>query len=387
MGQRAIQASGEASLEAGLAVRGAPGPERAIVLAASAGGVEALSAVARGLPRDLDAGLVAVLHVPSDATSHLPEILTRAGPLPAVHAVDGAPFEGGRFVVAPPDRHVIISAGRVWLIQGPRENGVRPAADPLFRSAARGYGNRAIGVVLSGTLDDGAAGLAAIAAAGGATVVQDPRDAVAPGMPRAAMETARVDHIAPARDLGPLLGALADQPLPATRYLDQPEHDLGPTDVGCPACGGVLRHIEEAGVSRYRCRVGHAYSPETLIAAQDRQLEEALWATLRGLEDQATTAERVAENMRERGFRRAAARFDERRREAIDRASVIRAAIDRVASGQGDAIDAGNGSDAGASGGNGRTARSARLGGDADAATETGSVHAPGGRVDEGGSG
>jgi hypothetical protein len=125
-------------------------------------------------------------------------------------------------------------------------------------------------------------------------------------------------------------------------------------------------------------------------AAQDRQLEEALWATLRGLEDQATTAERVAENMRERGFRRAAARFDERRREAIDRASVIRAAIDRVASGQGDAIDAGNGSDAGASGGNGRTARSARLGGDADArgdaATDTGSVHA-GGRVHKGGSG
>ncbi|HEY3523374.1 MAG TPA: chemotaxis protein CheB [Candidatus Limnocylindrales bacterium] len=308
-------------------------PDRLIVLAASAGGVEALSAVARGLPAGLPAGIVAVLHVPNDATSHMPEILSRAGALPALHASDGATLTPAEFVVAPPDRHVIVSAGRLWLNDGPRENGVRPAADPLFRSAARSYGERAIGVVLSGTLDDGAAGLATIAAAGGMTIVQDPRDAAAPGMPRAALETARVDHVVPADEIGPLLATLvATQPTRPEHAgpSEAAERDLGPTDVGCPACGGVLRNVEDSGVTRFRCRVGHSYSPETLIAAQDRALEEALWAALRGLEDQASTAERVAGTMRDRGLGRVAARFEERRAQATARASVVRNAIDEV---------------------------------------------------------
>lgn len=311
-----------------------PGVDRVIVLGASAGGVEALTAVAGGLPADVPAAIVAVLHVPNDATSHLPEILERSGPLPALRAVDGAPLRPAEFVVAPPNRHVIISAGRVWLNEGPRENGVRPAADPLFRSAARTFAERAIGVVLSGTLDDGAAGLAAIAAAGGTTVVQDPGDAAAAGMPRAAMETARVDHVAPAEAIGPLLASLVAGAPPErrARLFEEPvERDLGPTDIGCPACGGVLRAVDEGNVTRFRCRVGHSYSPETLIAAQDHALEEALWAALRGLEDQASAAERVAESMRERGLTRVAHRFDERQAEAVTRASVIRAAIGQVA--------------------------------------------------------
>jgi two-component system chemotaxis response regulator CheB len=310
-----------------------------VVLAASAGGVEALSAVARGLPRGLDAGVVAVLHLPNDSTSHLPEILERAGPLPARPAVDGARLRAGEIVVAPPDRHVILSAGRSWLNAGPRENGVRPAADPLFRSAARGYGERAIGVVLSGTLDDGAAGLATIAAAGGATVVQDPRDAMAAGMPQAALDTARVDHVAPASEIGSLLGSLVASASERARAMagdreaglpDLGPTDHGPTDIGCPACGGVLREVEDGGVVRFRCRIGHSYSPETLIAAQDGALEDALWVAVRGLEDQASTAERVAGTMRGRGLPRVAKRFDERRAEAMARAAVIRTALDGV---------------------------------------------------------
>ncbi len=301
--------------------------DRVVVMAASAGGVEALSEVVAGLPVDLRAAVIAVLHMPHDANSRLPEILERAGPLPVATAEDGAPIEFGRIVVAPPNWHVIVAAGRVWLIDGARENGVRPSADPLFRSAARAYGNRAIGVVLSGTLDDGAAGMAAIAAVGGTTVVQDPYDASAPGMPRAAMENVRVDFIVPARGIGSLIGRLVtDDPIRPTSSAVT-GRDLGPSDIACPACGGVLRRLDEGGVEHFRCRVGHQYSPESLIASQDDALENAMWAALRGLEEQAATAQRVAENFRGRDLARAAERFEERERTAVARADVIRAVL------------------------------------------------------------
>jgi two-component system chemotaxis response regulator CheB len=302
---------------------------RVIVAGASAGGVEALSAVARRLPADLPAAVVVVLHLPPDAKSRLSEILDRAGPLPAAQAQDGAQLLESRIVVAPPDRHVVLADGRTWLVNGARENGVRPAADPLFRSAARAFDRNAIGLVLSGTLDDGTAGLAAIAAAGGTTIAQDPHDAVAPGMPRAAIERAPIDHIAPAEDIGPLLARLVTEPPPRRERAAVLEQDLGPSDIACPACGGVLRRVTEAGIDRFRCRVGHAYSPESLVAAQDESLEAALWTALRALEEQAAVAERLAEDMRQRQLTRAADRFDDRHQEAIARAAVIRDALDR----------------------------------------------------------
>src|SRR4051812_27330020 len=175
------------------------------VVGASAGGGEAFQTLVRGIPAGVPLTPAGVLHMPSAAESRLAEILSRAGPLPSGWARHGAPVEPGTIVVAPPDHHLVISDDRTFLLDGPRENGFRPAIDPLFRSAARSLGSRAIGVILSGTMDDGAAGLAAIQSFGGGTIVQDPEDALAGGMPKAALETITPDHVVPATMIGRIL--------------------------------------------------------------------------------------------------------------------------------------------------------------------------------------
>jgi two-component system chemotaxis response regulator CheB len=180
-----------------------------IVIGASAGGVEALQKIASALPARLEAAIFVVLHVGAEATSALPAILRRAGPLPANHAINNEPIGYGRIYIAPPDFHLVLRDGAVRVIHGPRENRCRPAVDPLFRSAAITYGRRVIGVVLSGALDDGTAGLLAIKVQGGIAVVQDPDDALVPGMPRNALEYVKVDHCLPVSEIGPLLARLA----------------------------------------------------------------------------------------------------------------------------------------------------------------------------------
>jgi two-component system chemotaxis response regulator CheB len=179
--------------------------DRIIAIGASAGGVEALLRIVRILPSSLPAPIVVVIHTPPTGRSRLPAVLERAGALPARHAADGDPLIPGTILVAPPDRHIVSIDHRLSVVDGPRENGVRPAIDPLFRSVARTHGEGAIGVILSGTLDDGTAGIAAIRAAGGTAIAQEPADAICPGMPRSAIDNAGVDHVAAADDIGPLL--------------------------------------------------------------------------------------------------------------------------------------------------------------------------------------
>jgi two-component system chemotaxis response regulator CheB len=187
--------------------RGAVATHDVVVIGASAGGVEAISTVVAQFPRDLRAVVLVVLHV-SRGRSVLPEILTRAGRLPAVHPRDGDPLEYGRIYVAPPDHHLTVESARARVVHGPTENGCRPAVDPLFRSAARVYGPRVIGVVLTGALDDGTAGLAAVKEAGGLAIVQDPDDAFASSMPRSAAAFVAVDHVAPVGEIGVLITGL-----------------------------------------------------------------------------------------------------------------------------------------------------------------------------------
>jgi two-component system chemotaxis response regulator CheB len=289
-----------------------------VVIGASAGGVEALQAVVSRLPAGLPVTLLVVLHVPRSAPSALPRILDRAGPLPAQAAVDGERLRRRRIYVAAVDHHLLVIDGRVRLSRGPSENGHRPAVDPLFRSAARAYGPSVAGVVLSGSRDDGAAGLLAIKRAGGTAIVQDPADALHPSMPLAALERVAVDHVVPAAKIGDLLAELVgtevddDGPSPDTDLLDAEvamanraplttdETDAVPAGYGCPQCGGALYEIDEAPVPRYRCRVGHAWSPDSLLDEQAIATESALWMALRALEEKSSLGRRMAASGAER---------------------------------------------------------------------------------------
>jgi two-component system chemotaxis response regulator CheB len=314
-----------------------------VVVGASAGGVEALVRLARGLPADLPAAVFVVLHITPDAESALPVILSRAGELPALHPADGQRIEPGYIYVAPPDRHLLIAGPRVHVVRGPRENGHRPAVDPLFRTAARTFGPRVIGVVLSGTLDDGTAGLSAIKTRGGVAIVQDPEEALFRGMPTSAIDNVAVDHVLGIDEIAARVASLARQPVTGTAPAVSQDMDVEarmaeleqdavqrderpgvPSVFSCPDCGGVLWEIEDGELIRYRCRVGHAYSPDTLSTRQVETLEDALWMALRGLEEQAALALRLADRAAERGQPRIATRFRSRYREAQDQAEVIR---------------------------------------------------------------
>ena len=313
-----------------------------MVVGASAGGVEALVGLAASLPADLPAAVFVVLHLPATGTSALPDILSRHGPLAATHVKDGEPIENGRIYVAPPDHHLLLRSGHVHLTRGPRENGHRPAVDTLFRSAAREYASRVIGVVLSGALDDGTAGLLAIKSRGGVAVVQEAKDALYPGMPGSALEHVQVDHVLGVASMGDLLARLTaesvgEPPGPVSTGMRvevevagfsleamEGEHPGEPSGFSCPDCNGVLWEIQAEGLRRYRCRVGHAWSPESLLTQQSEALEAALWIALRTLEERAALARRLAEPARRRGHSITATRFEEQATEAQQAARLVR---------------------------------------------------------------
>jgi two-component system chemotaxis response regulator CheB len=317
-----------------------------IVIGASAGGVEALSQLAACLPADLPAAIFVVLHVPAHSPSLLPTILNRTGPLPASHASDNEAIRKGRIYVAPPDQHLLLDDGCIRLKRGPRENGHRPAVDPMFRTAARSYGPRVVGVVLSGTLDDGTAGLAAIKQSGGLAVVQDPAEALYAGMPRSALEVVPVDHSLPLAQIAGLINRLAREPFPepagddpaperietegqiAAFDMDAIEDDDNrpgePSVFACPDCGGTLWELHDGDLTRFRCRVGHAWSANGLLAEQSEGIETALWTALRALEERAALCRRIAERMHERGLIASAERFAAQEANSRRRADVLR---------------------------------------------------------------
>jgi two-component system, chemotaxis family, protein-glutamate methylesterase/glutaminase len=314
-----------------------------IVIGASAGGVEAISTIVGGLPRDLRAAVLVVLHV-SRGRSVLPEILTRSGRLPAVHPNDGERLQYGRIYVAPPDHHMTLERDVIRVTHGPTENGVRPAIDPLFRSAARAFGSRVIGVIATGALDDGTAGLAAVKQGGGIAIVQDPNDAMTPSMPRSAIAAVRVDHVVPIGEVAPLLYALVHEQAEAVArvgadvFMQPMEPDRGPERLAlteddrpgrlavytCPECNGNLWEHEEGGILRFRCRVGHVYSADSMMAAQTDSVDRALWAALRALEERAALTRRLADRARERNHQWVASAFNERATVAEEQAALLK---------------------------------------------------------------
>jgi two-component system chemotaxis response regulator CheB len=322
-----------------------------IVIGFSAGGIEPLLQLVADLPSDLPAALFVVHHFPANSISALPSILTRTAYLPVRNARDREPIVPGYIYVGRPDRHLLLMHGRIRLTSGPREHGNRPALDPLFRSAARSYGSRVIGVILSGTLDDGTVGLHAIKAAGGLAVVQDPEQAAYPGMPSSAVEHVEVDHVVAAAEMGALLTRLTREPaLPQPALvLDQLDPELDPdlpepavvgtvalrmptlpgipSTLTCPECGGLLFEEDEAGLLHFRCHVGHAFSEETLMAVQAHALEGALWAAVRALEEKAELGRRLAERAAAHGWKKSATRFEHAARDAEEGSSMIRGTL------------------------------------------------------------
>jgi two-component system chemotaxis response regulator CheB len=312
-----------------------------VVVGASAGGVEALTRLATRLPLELPAAVFAVLHISSAGGSVLPQILRRAGRLPAAVPEDCERVERGHLYVAPPDRHLVLVGQRIRLTGGPRENGHRPAIDPLFRSAARAYGARVIAVVLSGTLDDGAAGARMVKERGGLVLVQDPDDALYGDMPA---NTARVTHVDGAyavEQLADRICELVEEPIDWEEdmtereerervELDAAEVALGgtPSELSCPDCGGTLWERNEGPLVRFACRVGHVYSPESLIEGHSEELERALWSALRSLEERGDLYRRLARrNDSSSSLNR---RFESRARSADAHATAIREAISKI---------------------------------------------------------
>src|SRR5579883_2063535 len=296
-----------------------------IAIGASAGGIEALQELCRHLPRDLSAALCVVLHIPSHSSSVLPAILERAGPLPASHAVDGEPLRPGRIFVAPPNFHLLVVDGHLALSSASPENTHRPAIDPLFRTAARAYGRRVVGVLLSGADDDGTEGAFLIKALGGRVLVQDPEEAVYRRMPSSAINHVAVDAILPIEQIAAELIRLAGEPVTGEARVyhstaaggsamvesTQPEEDLPqltaeierwlegkPDDLAtgfvCPACGGSIWEGQVGSLLRFRCHTGHRFSPEGFNQAQSSLLEQTLWHAVALLEQRAAFLRKLA---------------------------------------------------------------------------------------------
>jgi two-component system chemotaxis response regulator CheB len=306
-----------------------------IVMGASAGGIETMRTVLETLPWDLPASVFVVLHTTEDSPGVLPEILNRRSGLPAMYAVHNAPILPGRVYIAPAgQRHLLLDRGSVRLQPGPRENRTRPSIDALFRSASYAYGNQVVGVVLTGNLDDGSAGLADIKTRGGLAVVQDPEEAIAPSMPASAIESTDVDFVLPAAAIGPKLVELVASE--ATKQV-QPISTGGRTmaasgqTYSCPECGGVLQEVQEGKMLRFRCRVGHMYSPDSLLADQTEAVEKALWAAVRSMEEQAEFSDRLATSSREKKNQRLARRFAEKAKSSRETAGVLRDLLQQAA--------------------------------------------------------
>lgn len=321
---------------------------RVVVIGASAGGVEALTRVVTSLPPDLDAAVLVVMHLAATARSVLPQILSRAQTLGATYPINGQRLQSGRIYVAPPDFHLMVGENdRLILMKGPRENGCRPAVDPLFRSAALHYRERAIGIVLSGTLDDGSAGLAAIKAAGGTAIVQTPEDSLFAGMPNNAIDSVDVDFICPAAEIGSVVARILDEgrkPLDARHgeskslnnriavetaidgFRGEPHStkSLGhAAEFACPECGGTLWEITEGPTFRFRCRVGHAYSAQHLLDEQTVSYDRAMWTALRALRERADLSARLARRFRESNHHLTADRYEREMTIFTDEANLL----------------------------------------------------------------
>jgi len=319
---------------------------RLVAIGGSTGALDALRALVAPLTHDLDMAFVVVVHSSPSHKTRLPQLLSSVSSLPTQMAYDGQTIESGRMYIAPANMHLMVYDGRLRVIMGPRENSHRPSIDVLFRSAAHVAGPDAVGVIVSGSLDDGSAGLAMIKRHGGIAIVQDPEDARASDMPRNALSSTAVDYILPAAEIGPQLIELDaiksdDAPGRSRWHIIPPdvngmpsEEDFGqPSAFVCPECGGTLWELHGEIANHYRCRVGHAYSPETLVEDKTKVLEASLWTAVRSLQEQADFMKRVADTARRGHTPALVHNFEQKRRQALESRDAVRAVLQQLLDG------------------------------------------------------
>jgi two-component system, chemotaxis family, protein-glutamate methylesterase/glutaminase len=287
-----------------------------IAIGASAGGVRALQTLTKALPRDFPAAILAVCHTTPGGPSFLAQVLARYSQVPVCAAEHDLVIEAGKLYTGLPDRHLMLEGNRLRLTRGPKENRTRPAIDVLFRSVAHNRGAQAIGVILTGYLDDGTAGLWAIKDVGGQAIVQEPTDAEAPDMPTHALRCIEADAIVRLAQLPHALleavkvsqsRSMSGEPTGRKLHIEtaiargenalaQGSMKLGsPSSLTCPECGGAMTEIHEGRRVRFRCHTGHAYSSVTLLADVDRSIDENLWRALRAMEERALLLAKLEE--------------------------------------------------------------------------------------------
>jgi two-component system, chemotaxis family, protein-glutamate methylesterase/glutaminase len=304
-----------------------------IVIGTSAGGLKALSIIISNLPADLDAVVFIVQHVAADKPSLLPQILAGISQFPVSHPQDGEEIHKGHIYIAPPDHHLLVNKKYLRVVRDPQENRFRPAIDVLFRSAAFAYGSRVVGVILTGYLDDGTAGLQAVKKRGGITIVQDPQEAEYASMPKSALRYVQIDYCLPLAKISGLLvdlakapaeeenaypitpeiefeSNLAGQQMNAQEFLENVERIGIRTTYSCPKCNGSVWQIKNGDLLRFRCHVGHAFTAEILLAEQTQNIENALWSAVRALEEKVTLSRQIAKQMQKLNLQRATMKYE-----------------------------------------------------------------------------
>jgi two-component system chemotaxis response regulator CheB len=320
-----------------------------IVIGASAGGFEAIRQLVAALPATLDAAIFVVWHMSPDVTGLLPQVLNRENTLLASNALDNEVIKFNHIYVAPPDKHLLLDKGRVRVTRGPKENRFRPAVDPLFRSAAESYGCRVIGIILSGALDDGTAGLWTIKSRGGLAIVQEPAEADFPSMPESALAAVEVDYRVPLAEMATLLVRLTAETVTEASDIAMEEQrkttiethiaaqkpalgegvlTLGTlTPYACPDCHGVLLAITDGDIIRYRCHTGHAHSADSLLATITEHIEDTLWSAIRGVEESILLLNNLGDHYADKNQPKLAAMYFKKAQEAESRAEIMRQTV------------------------------------------------------------
>jgi two-component system chemotaxis response regulator CheB len=325
------------------------GKRNIIVIGASAGGVGALIELVKQFPPGMQAAVFIVQHVSAFSPSQLPQILSRSGPLQAVHPKDGEHIEAGKIYVAPPNFHLLIDDHKIAVKKGPKENRFRPSIDALFRSAAYTYGSRVISIVLSGMLDDGTSGMWTVKRMGGVGIIQDPEEAICPSMPHNVLEYVAVDHCIGIDKMGDILLQLVQQEVNNNDMLSENElkrletevaiaaqdnsFQMGiiqmgePSSLTCPECSGTLSKLKEGELTRYRCHTGHAFTHNALLASASKSMEENIWKSVRSFEEVIMLLEEAAREFTNSGNKAKAGEYIKKAEAIKNRSADLRKII------------------------------------------------------------